>query len=696
MKRSQHNKLVMLLSSLAIYIVMGSAVVFAEPDLIIGNYTLISSKRVSRVEFEYTYQAEITNAGSSAVDVSAVLTSTGNGASIVEGNLGFGDVLNESMAISTDTFTIRQNRLFKFDRTALVWNITYKSVTSQAIVGFEGGKFEFSNGVTLEFPVGAVTENVEITIEDLPCDLVDPILAAKAYSSHQKRCVAGFSAEPKGLVFQQPITASLPVPSLEQGEIPIQINVDLNNQNYVLGPTEIIYNGLEGMVEMKIHHFSNKVAGFIKKEGETSSPLPTENCEEKTIRVEAKAMDFSAGECQILDDSIEVTFLDCPGSPVFSHTITEISDGCPKDMKLKLDIDSPHLFPVCTELQLKATLTGFNKDDEIVLGPYQIFPYWEKTDPFNFASLDKANGKIIANKPGFVSVNAIVGNISKLELDPANIHFTSQFSLALKTPEGTVVKEGGLLTLFTEILDDDGNRILEDASFQWASSDPKIANVLISDGGITGIIGKKPGKVEITGSYDNGCEIKEATAEITVEEIGDFFVQAKLSDCEWNIAQSNPNSQHITFCELPTYNDPVPLTVRAGYRQPDGQVEWKKNVAISIEQDLLPFQHQQTSQTISLELGVTDESGEFHTFIVDREVEFPIISIKAHVVDTTILGATERQINMRAFTSDICYSDDRFYGLRKAAHGVSIISGDGCPIFIHDRTTCSISLNDFI
>ena len=45
-------------------------------DLTIGNHTLISKKRVSRVEYEYTYTADVTNSGSQGFeDVSASVMS---------------------------------------------------------------------------------------------------------------------------------------------------------------------------------------------------------------------------------------------------------------------------------------------------------------------------------------------------------------------------------------------------------------------------------------------------------------------------------------------------------------------------------------------------------------------------------------------------------------------------------------------
>ena len=94
-------------------------------DLTIGNRTLISSTRVGRTLFEYTYKAEITNSGPAVQNVSATLTSNSPNTTVVDGDLSFGDVASGVTVTSTDTFTIRQNRLYPVNWSDLVWETQY-------------------------------------------------------------------------------------------------------------------------------------------------------------------------------------------------------------------------------------------------------------------------------------------------------------------------------------------------------------------------------------------------------------------------------------------------------------------------------------------------------------------------------------------------------------------------------------------
>src|SRR4030095_9143165 len=67
----------------------------AHADLIVGHYTLVSSQRVTKSLFEFTYRARLTNAapahGPAALDVTARASSHSAATQIVDGELTFGD-----------------------------------------------------------------------------------------------------------------------------------------------------------------------------------------------------------------------------------------------------------------------------------------------------------------------------------------------------------------------------------------------------------------------------------------------------------------------------------------------------------------------------------------------------------------------------------------------------------------------------
>lgn len=96
-------------------------------DLTIGNYSLVSKTRASRTEYNYTYQADITNSGSDVQNVTATLTSNSSHTIVVAGTLSFGDVASGAAVTSSDTFTIKQNRRYPLDWSDLVWDIQHES-----------------------------------------------------------------------------------------------------------------------------------------------------------------------------------------------------------------------------------------------------------------------------------------------------------------------------------------------------------------------------------------------------------------------------------------------------------------------------------------------------------------------------------------------------------------------------------------
>lgn len=95
----------------------------ALAELTIGDYTLIDSKRISRVVYEYTYQAQIANNDAAVLNVVAQANSSSEHTTIVDGELVFGYVPAGATVTSTDTFTIRQDRRYPFDQSAVSWDI---------------------------------------------------------------------------------------------------------------------------------------------------------------------------------------------------------------------------------------------------------------------------------------------------------------------------------------------------------------------------------------------------------------------------------------------------------------------------------------------------------------------------------------------------------------------------------------------
>src|SRR5688572_470083 len=79
----------------------------AQP-LKIGGFQLVSSKRLTRTDYEYTLRASVVNTGPAVRNVSATLNTAPAGTTIIDGALSFGEVAKGATVASTDTFVIRR------------------------------------------------------------------------------------------------------------------------------------------------------------------------------------------------------------------------------------------------------------------------------------------------------------------------------------------------------------------------------------------------------------------------------------------------------------------------------------------------------------------------------------------------------------------------------------------------------------
>jgi len=100
------------------------AAVSGSTPVAIGNYSLVSSTRLSRTLYEYTYTADASNWGTDDAAISATLASTASNVTVVQGALDFGSVPVGATQTSSGTFVIRVDRTQSFDESSLLWTVT--------------------------------------------------------------------------------------------------------------------------------------------------------------------------------------------------------------------------------------------------------------------------------------------------------------------------------------------------------------------------------------------------------------------------------------------------------------------------------------------------------------------------------------------------------------------------------------------
>lgn len=263
-----------------------------------------------------------------------------------------------------------------------------------------GGSFEFSNGIVLDIPAGAVDSDITLTVTDLASDVADSVLSFHTRAVTGKRYIGGFSVS-QDVEFNVPITASFLVSGLQPYEYPVQIEIVREEDKYWIEPTALDYQPDTGELSMEVRHFSDVGAAAMQGlDGETldiictdpdlfnneicealdtlqpaacflkpeDRPPGTDCCREGLISVRSQALDFlqsrSSEICEMLSSLVEVTYHECElpdGSvPTEVNDLCEMSVNCPQDeflgAEVSIDASTPACFLKGDQLALQASV----------------------------------------------------------------------------------------------------------------------------------------------------------------------------------------------------------------------------------------------------------------------------------------------------------------------------------------------------
>lgn len=195
-------------------------------------------------------------------------------------------------------------------------------------IGAEGGSFVFEDQITLSVPPGALEGEARIQIEMVEVEQIIPIFQQP--SMNEIHILAAFDVEMVGQELREPVTLILPTrPEQVPGGIPVFLRVDLENETYEYAPAQVLYDPENAYVEVTLDRFSTGVVANVKSPEIVNECQVAETaCRCETIHVEYEALDFASGKCQIVSETIEVQFLDCPGQPVEKVHLEEKSPSC--------------------------------------------------------------------------------------------------------------------------------------------------------------------------------------------------------------------------------------------------------------------------------------------------------------------------------------------------------------------------------
>ncbi len=186
-----------------------AVIVQALTDLTVSSsYQLISSKRITRTLFDFTYKVQITNSGAEHFgDVAATVTSIAAATTIVDGNVMFGAVAPGATVTSQDTFTLRQDRTLPFNPADLVWTMLAnrapvadagpnQTVAVGAVVQLDGGESSDADGDSLDYAWKLVSVPAGSTASLSDSAAVKPTFVADRHGTYKVELIVNDGSTP--------------------------------------------------------------------------------------------------------------------------------------------------------------------------------------------------------------------------------------------------------------------------------------------------------------------------------------------------------------------------------------------------------------------------------------------------------------------------------------------------------------------
>ena len=93
------------------------------PPAYVTDLVLVSSQRYSSYLTDFTYRITVVNQGGALTNASARVTSSAAATTLVDADVSLGNVAAGSTFLSSDTFTLRQDRRIPFDPARLSWTV---------------------------------------------------------------------------------------------------------------------------------------------------------------------------------------------------------------------------------------------------------------------------------------------------------------------------------------------------------------------------------------------------------------------------------------------------------------------------------------------------------------------------------------------------------------------------------------------
>lgn len=158
----------------------------SAPSTTVVSLIKVGETRVGRTVYDYVFKISIQNGAIPRSAIMATATGAGKGTTIIDGSVLVGDIASEATITPPDTVTLRHDRTFPFDASALRWEIS-DPINGFAVPPEPNAALNDATLAGVDTNGNGVRDDVERKIAkslSVPNDFTDAKLIAKI---HQER-----------------------------------------------------------------------------------------------------------------------------------------------------------------------------------------------------------------------------------------------------------------------------------------------------------------------------------------------------------------------------------------------------------------------------------------------------------------------------------------------------------------------------
>ena len=255
-------------------------------------------------------------------------------------------------------------------------------------VGPEGGTYAVDDTMTITFPEGALPAETDLTVYRLSAH--DWQGAFSNYSEDSITGLAAFRITPDTVEFDEPVTAEFIETGSGSGTVPLLHRVDMSTGvHFIAANTTTEFDNENDILTNGIISGGCYVTEAGMAWSDTSGKLRGDACRDGLIIVKTGDSDVQCTEqnCQIIETSVEVQFMSCPGEPVESAILRESSGSCEAKMYLSSSstMGTESTLPVNAKVKIACKNIGDQTVKFSATGPGSIAPAEDITDPEGLA-----------------------------------------------------------------------------------------------------------------------------------------------------------------------------------------------------------------------------------------------------------------------------------------------------------------------